>query len=66
MAKPVWQQKIQNKLTEKPMCFVRGTVTVKHVACLAPSEQAGKMITLRYITNSSKFNTCATCKKSVH
>lgn len=65
MAKPKWQQAIQRQLEASPMCFVKGTEIVKHVACLDPSETKGKQITLRYIANYNCFNTCAKCGKTV-
>jgi len=67
MAKPIWQQKIVAQLEASPLCIVKGSPTsvVKHVACLSPSEKAGAKITLRYITNYTGFNKCATCGKEV-
>lgn len=73
MAKPVWQQKIEEKLAAKPLCFVavkvaKGTPIrdipepiIKHVACLDASEKAGKAVTLRLVVNYGCFNTCAKC-----
>lgn len=65
MAKPVWQQRLQEKLDANPLCFVKGTVTVKHVACLDPSEKARKKVSLREVVNYNCFNTCAKCKVTV-
>lgn len=64
MAKPLWQQKLQNQLSSKPMCFVGDTTTVKHVSCLSPSEEKGRAITVRLAVNYS-FHTCAACGKTV-
>lgn len=64
MAKPLWQQKIQDKLTASPMCFVGDSVVVKHVSCLSSSEKKGKKVTLRLLVNYS-FNTCAACKQTI-
>lgn len=64
MAKPIWQQKLQAKLDAAPMCFVHGSVVIKHVTCLDTSEKKGKMITLRLLVNYS-FNTCAACKHTI-
>ena len=68
MAKPLWQQKIQDKLTASPMCFVVGgtpnSTVVKHVSCLSSSEKKGKKVTLRLLVNYS-FNTCAACKQTI-
>lgn len=65
MAKPKWQQKIVDKLEADPMCFVSGTTTVKHVACLDPSEKKGRKVTLRLAVNYNVFHTCTKCGKSV-
>ena len=77
MATPKWQQKIKDQLAQKPMCFVHQSVpkgtpikdipapVIKHVACLAEGEKAGKAITLRLIANYNCFNTCATCGQTV-
>ena len=66
MAKPVWQQKLQDKLFARPLCFVGTSVVVKHVACLSPSEKAGKKISLRYLTNYTGFNKCEKCGVEIH
>lgn len=57
-------QRIKDRLTESPMCFVGDTTVVKHKACLAPGEKAGKKVTLRYVVNYNEFHTCAACKVS--
>lgn len=64
MAKPVWQQRLQDKLNSNPLCFVGDTHLVKHVSCLKQGESKGKKVTLRLAVNFS-FNTCAECKVSV-
>ena len=66
MAKPKWQQKIDEALAESPLCLVKGTTVVKHVACLDPSESAGKKITTRMVANyGDTFRVCAKCGKGV-
>lgn len=71
MSKPIWQQRLQEKLDKADLVFVRhpgasaDSHHVKHRTCLAPQEKAGKKVTLRHLTNFSDFNTCIACKVTV-
>lgn len=65
MAKPIWQQKLQEKLAANPLRFVGKTTTVKHEKCFAPSEEKGKKVALYQVTNYTCFHTCAACGVSV-
>lgn len=64
MAKPVWQQKLQEKLNNNPLCFVGKTHVVKHVSCLKAGEVKGRKVSLLAAVNYS-FNTCAECQVTV-
>ena len=68
MAKPIWQQKIQEKLEATPLYFVRiggqSTHHVKHEGCLIAGETKGKKVSLREAVNYS-FHTCDGCNKRV-
>ena len=68
MAKPIWQQNIQEKLDKTPLFFVRvgvqATHHVKHEGCLASGETKGKKVSLRDAVNYS-CHTCDGCGKRV-
>ncbi len=68
MAKPVWQQKLQEKLDAEPLFFTkiggRETFRVKHEKCLDPEETKGKKVSLRELVNYN-LHTCAGCRKRV-
>lgn len=68
MAKPVWQQKLQEKLDNHPLFWVRDAAKlnrgIKHEECMSPGEMKGKKVSLREVVNYS-FNTCCVCKVTV-
>ena len=64
MSKPVWQQKLQDKLDRDPLYFVKGTAIIYHERCFTANEVKGRKITLRQLVNYS-FHTCDRCKGRV-
>lgn len=70
MAKPVWQQKLQEKLDNRPLFWILDPTTklnkkIKHEGCMSPSSDIkGKRVSLREVVNYS-FNTCCVCKVTV-
>jgi hypothetical protein len=67
MAKPVWQQKLQNRLDRNPLYWEKPTAEELIANPFAPQKVVcdscggkGKKVTLRYVVNYS-FHTCCKC-----
>lgn len=64
MAKPVWQQKLQEKLDNCPLYFVDGECSPTCKNCVPPTATKLKKLTLRQVVNYTPYwNKCSKCGK---
>ena len=60
MAKPKWQQKIQDRLDNNPLYMIDNNIVCHN--CKG-ARAGGKKLTLRQVVNYS-WNTCCGCKRN--